>query len=174
MRKYLIMAVMLMGILGILTGCGRKKYEPAPIPEGVELTGFYLHHEGMVMEPYYILKVTDKGTFMKVTNQISGEDYFQFADTILEEETACLKLLTDETAVEKLEEIISEAGAVGWNGFDEAVKKKNALDSGDRYQLYMELSDGTVISVHGYNTCPEGFEDLLKKTEELFSDYCYN
>ena len=52
---------MLMGIWGILTSCGRKKYEPAPIPEGVELTGFYLHHEGMVMEPYYILKVTNKG-----------------------------------------------------------------------------------------------------------------
>ena len=77
-------------------------------------------------------------------------------------------MLTDETAVEKLEEIISEAGAVGWNGFDEAVKKKNALDSGDRYQLYMELSDGTVISVHGYNTCPEGFEDLLKKQKSYF------
>ena len=71
MRKYLIMAVMLMGIWGILTSCGRKKYEPAPIPEGVELTGFYLHHEGMVMEPYYILKVTNKGrgTFWKVPLQ---------------------------------------------------------------------------------------------------------
>lgn len=163
---------MLMGILGILTGCGRKKYEPAPIPEGVELTGFYLHHEGMVMELYYILKVTDKGTFMKVTNQISGEDYFQFADTILEEEIACLKLLTDETAVEKLEEIISEAGAVGWNGFDEAVKKKNASDSGDRYQLYMEFSDESTVSVYGYNTCPDGFEIFLNQASKLFEEYC--
>lgn len=163
-----------MGIWGILTSCGRKKYEPAPIPEGVELTGFYLHHEGMVMEPYYILKSAKSGTFMKITNQISGEDYFQFADTILEEETACLRLLTDNTAVKTLEEIISEAGAVGWNGFDEAVKKKNVSDSGDRYWLYMELSDGATVSVYGYNTCPEGFEDLLKKTEELFADYCYN
>ena len=163
---------MLMGIWGILTSCGRKKYEPAPIPEGVELTGFYLHHEGMVMEPYYILKVTNKGTFMKVTNQIFEENYFQFADTILEEETACLRLLTDKTAVEKLEEIISEAGAVGWNGFNETVSKKNASDAGDRYQLHMEFSDESTVSVYGYNTCPDGFEIFLNQASKLFEEYC--
>ena len=161
-----------MGIWGILTSCGRKKYEPAPIPEGVELTGFYLHHEGMVMEPYYILKVTNKGTFMKVTNHISEENYFLFAVTILEEETACLRLLTDKTAVEKLEEIISEAGAVGWNGFNETVSKKNASDAGDRYQLYMEFSDESTVSVYGYNTCPDGFEIFLNQASKLFEEYC--
>ena len=161
-----------MGIFGMLVGCGRKKYEPAPIPEGVELTGFYLHREGMVMEPHYILKSTKTGTFMKITNQISEEDYFQFADTILEEETACLKMLTDKTAVEKLEEIVSEAGAVGWNGFDEAVTKKNASDSGDRYWLHMELSDGSTVSVYGYNTCPDGFGIFLNQASKIFEEYC--
>ena len=39
---------------------------------------------------------------------------------------------------------------------------------GDSYHLKIELSDGTSVTVYGYNTCPAGFESLLEQAADLF------
>ena len=48
------------------------------------------------------------------------------------------------------------------------------LDSGDCYNLYLELSDGTTVTVYGYNTAPKAFDDFYMEVVDVFqnnSDY---
>ena len=74
----------------------------------------------------------------------------------------------DDNPVRLLEEAIEETGALRWDGYDKRVTKKGASDTGDRYELYLELSDGSSVTMQGYNTCPAGFEELLRCVEEIF------
>lgn len=203
-----IKVVSLIGILtlliDILSGCvhhkipdipivGSKptvKAEPLPFPEGVSLTGLYMTQQGMERGPYYILKETDNGTFMKITDtdpqvlSIGNQDavtynlddsHFYFADTVLDEEYASLARLEDVSPVRELEETIVQSGALRWDGWD---KKGNVggglfevMDSGDSYELYLELSDGTSVTMHGYDIHPEGWNDLFSNVADIFEKY---
>ncbi len=198
-RILFLTMVMIMSIFSFLTGCGRKEQpaptikeesSPLPLPEGVSLTGFYMTHQGMAAEPYYILRVTESGTYMKISNmspdnywmckdedmsaQAGNAKYLGFADTVKECEHASLVLLENEAPVRELEDALIQAGALGWDGYDETVSMENVADSGDSYVLYLELSDGSTVSAKGYNAHPAGFRELLTSVREIFeanSDY---
>ena len=198
--KRWILLVMLMGIFSILFGCG-KKQGPAPIdpvpkteevgpiefPEGTKLTGFYMNHMGMRMAPYYILKTTESGTYMKITDKcpddywmykdvnvealVQPAQYFAHVETILENEYASLVRLEEETIIRQLEECIVKYGALGWDGYDKSEAMPGVLDSGDNYNLYLELSDGTTVTMHGYNICPNGFRELYQDVVGIFEEH---
>ena len=190
MRRMILRVVIFLGILSMLfgnTGCSKNRFDeivPVPFPEGATLTAFHLHHVGMMMEPYYILTTTEDGTYMKITNlspqdwqMVDGEDlsgwtdasaYLAFADTVKACESASLVLLEDDASIKALEEAIAASGALAWNGYDESRKMKGVLDSGDRYVLYLELSDGTTVTMKGYNISPAGLAQLHSRTEEIF------
>lgn len=163
---------------------------PVPFPVGTSLRHLYITHQGMRSGSYYILKTTDAGTYMKISNlspddrrMLDGEDagnleagaeYLGFADTVKGCEHASLVLLQDDGPVRELEEAIAAAGTLNWDGYRESVAMEGVLDSGDSYQLYLELSDGTTVTVDSYNARPAGFTALLYKVEEIFwanSDY---
>lgn len=149
------------GILSLLSGCGKKKYEEiiaVSFPENANLMYFCINHQGMAMEPYYILKATEKGTYMKFMSLNPEEQQTDMAEEVWE----------DSVFIEKLEEAIVQCGALGWDGYDEKVSRKGVMDSGDSYELRIELSDGTTVNMRGYNTCPAGFESLLGQVRELF------
>jgi len=194
--KRLFLLVMVMGIFSFLFGCS-KKSNPVPeepeaiarveFPKGVKLSGFYMNHSGMQMNPYYVLKTTDSGTYMKITDKcpedywiysggsaeglVQPAEYFGYVETVREDEKASLVCLEDEAVIRQLEECIARYGALGWDGYDESKTMPNVMDSGDNYNLYLELSDGTTVKMHGYNTCPSGFRELYQEAVQIFHSY---
>lgn len=159
---------------------------PIPLPDGTRLKHLYITHQGMRGGLYYILKTTDAGTYMKISSlspddrrMLDGEDpdslgdhaeYLAFGDTVKDCERASLSLLIDDGPIRELEEVISAAGALGWDGYDKNDPMEGVLDSGDIYQLYLELTDGTTVAVNGYNARPAGFPELLYRVGEIFHE----
>lgn len=214
--KNIVLMVVLMGIFSFLFGCGKNNKpinvpieNPAvpaetqtvtavetesitsmKLPDGAKLTGLYLSHQGMARMPYYIMKTTENGTFMKISDlspdayemwkdddtddQVQPAEYFGFIETVKDVEYASLVCLEDETLIRKMEEIVETYGVLAWDGFHESVSMPGVLDSGDSYNLYLELSDGTTVTMDGYNTAPKGFDDFYSEIIEVFhsnSDY---
>lgn len=160
-KKIKVLAVMFVGIFAVLTGCGAKKYDeikPMEFPENAELTYFLIHHDGMAMEPYYILTKSDRGTYLKYVTM----------NTLDFEKEEFVELQSDDPIILNLKNAIEQYGALGWDGYEEKVSKKDVLDSGDSYQMKIRLSDGTSVVMKGYNTCPAGFEDLLRQVTDSF------
>lgn len=153
---------------------------------GVRLTGFHINHQGMAMEPYYIMREIDSVIYMKETNCAPDDwcmlevenschrdksdvaTYLGFADVLKDCEYGCIYKLTDRKPIEELEQLIEEIGARSWDGFNESVERRGVMDAGDSYSLFLEYSDGSTVKVHGYNTCPEGFGDLKLKIMNIF------
>lgn len=198
--KRILMGVLTMGLFSMFSGCTKNQKMPEPVssgttesvinstiearqfPEGVTLTGFYMTHQGMAMEPYYFMKVTDDGAYLKITNvapndyrlappmmsmQQSDINYFEYADTVLEFEYASL-VKVDEAVVRELENAVVETGALGWDGFNEYRDMSGVLDAGDSYDLYLTLSDGSSVNAHGYNVSPSGWQELKEKVVGIF------
>lgn len=42
------------------------------------------------------------------------------------------------------------------------------MDSGDSYQLYLELSDNTCVIMNGYDTHPDSWNELFSDVTEIF------
>ena len=214
--KNIVLMVVLMGIFSFLFGCGKnnkpinvpmgntsalvhqqtvtaaetESITSIELPDGARLTGLYLTHQGMARMPYYIMKTTENGTFMKISD-LSPDDYvmwkdenmddivqpkefFGYIETVKDVEYASLIQLKDDTLIRQLEEIVEKYGAIGWDGFHESESMPGVLDSGDSYNLYLELSDGTTVSVYGYNTAPRAFNDFYTEIVDIFqnnSDY---
>lgn len=202
--KYSRVGGMLLGIISILslmTGCANhnsgyddSKEKAIELSEGVTLSGFYMSHQGMAMEPNYILRVTDDGCYMKITSEnpdgykmtedgenppiLNGEGgldlerenrYFGFVNTIKDCEHASL-IMADNTIVEELENIILEGGALNWDHYSKNKSNKGVLDSGDSYNLFILFSDGSTVTVDSYNSAPEGWDDFFVKVRELFEE----
>ncbi|MBR5381702.1 MAG: hypothetical protein IK136_03680 [Oscillospiraceae bacterium] len=188
-------ALAVLSMFSWATGCAKPAPEPQTevktvcLPEGAELTGFFIRHMGMAMEPCYILRADGSGTYMKISNlapddwrMLEDEDedelpenarYLGFADTVKECELAFLKKLDDDGAVRELEALIEQTGALGWDGFTKHVSTPpGVLDAGDSYEMYIELSDGTTVTVDSYNVSPAGFGDLKYEAEKLFEAVC--
>ncbi|MBQ4347076.1 MAG: hypothetical protein IJC39_01345 [Firmicutes bacterium] len=198
-------SIIVMGILSLLlagfTGCGKggdqgtdpsnealsaieKEVTPMELPEEAGLKHFFITHQGMAAGAYYILKTTDAGTYMKISDvspdniwMTEGEDmdslgekaeYLGFADTVKDCERASLVLLEDDGPIRALEKAIADTGALGWDGFNKEVAMPDVADSGDRYRLYLELTDGTAVTVDSYNAKTAGFLELLRQAEEIF------
>ena len=219
-RKIRYMGVLLVGILSmfsLFTGCTKngdktevesikaendkdnskknsKKMQTVTPSEGATLSGFYMSHRGMAMEPYYILRMTDSGCFMKITSEEpcgyrmteDGEEpseiggigeldsetenrYFGFVNTIKDCEHASL-ITADDAIVEELENIVRDSGALDWDGYSKSKSMKGVLDSGDSYELFVLFSDGTTVTVDSYNTCPEGWDDFFVMARDIFEE----
>ena len=169
---------------GNSTNTIETKITPISIPEGTRLKHLYITHQGMRGGAYYILKTTDAGIYMKITpmnpgnwRMLEGEapdspddhaKYLAFGDTVKDCERASLVLLEDDDPVRDLEVAIAAAGALSWDGYDENDPMEGVLDSGDSYQLYLELTDGTTVTVNSYNAKPAGFSELLYRVAEIF------
>ena len=154
---------------------------------GVRLTGFHIHHQGMAMEPYYIMREIDSVIYMKETNcapddwcMLDEENsrhrdrsdiatYLGFADVLKDCEYGHVYKLEDRKPIEELEQLIEELGAKSWDGFNKSVQRRGVLDAGDSYSLFLEFSDGSTVKVYGYNACPEGFGELQLKIVKIFS-----
>lgn len=180
-----------MGMMSFLPGCsgGQEKnittiteIAPMEFPEGVTLTGFYMTHQGMSMNPYYILRVRNDGIYMKTTNLSPNNprmtfsmnpdydleaEYFGYIDTVKDCEYASVAVV-DESVLRELERAIVEAGALSWNGFNKSRSMDGVLDAGDSYKLFITLSDGSTVSVYGYNARPEHWSDLGGRVMEIF------
>jgi len=167
-----------------------REITPVAIPEGVKVTGLFITHQGMRSGPYYIMQTTEDGVYLKTSNlspddycMIKDEDaaalpenakYLGFADRVKDCEYASSVLLKDDTALTELEAAIAKNGVLAWDGYNQTDPMKGVLDSGDSYQLYLELSDGTTVTMNGYNVCPAGFKPLLRTVRQMFeanSDY---
>ena len=214
--KNIVLMVVLMGIFSFLFGCGKNNKSinvpienpavPAEtqtvtavetesitsmkLPDGAKLTGLYLSHQGMARMPYYIMKTTENGTFMKISDlspddyemwkdddtddHVQPKEYFGYIETVKDVEYASLIQLKDDTLIRQLEESVEKYGVLGWDGFHESESMPGVLDSGDCYNLYLELSDGTTVTVYGYNTAPKAFDDFYMEVVDVFqnnSDY---
>lgn len=214
-RKWFVLWVMVMSIFSFLFGCGNKndgntqefdgpaagttapaaateakEITPVEFSEGVTLTVFFMNRMGMAREPYYIMKVTESGTYMKISdlspddynmwkdgepeNPEQPAEYFGYIETVKDIEYASHVKLEDESLIRRMEEIVVTYGALGWDGFCEREDMPGVLDSGNSYDLYLELSDGTTVTVDGYNSAPKGFNEFYMEMVEIFrnnSDY---
>ena len=170
--RNVIRLVVLMGIFSFLFGCGKNKNQipvssgnttapvqqtienetksepitPIALPEGVKLTGLHISQQGMSRMPYYMMKVTDTGTYMKISNTSPDdyemwadgetdeleqpEEYFGHIETVKDVEYASHVKLEDETLIRQMEEILVKYGALGWDGFSERSEMPGVLDSG--------------------------------------------
>lgn len=202
-RGWIIVMSILSLLIASLTGCGGREnrdtdpgdealsaieaeIRPTPLPDGVRLKHFYITHQGMRGGGYYILKTTDVGTYMKISNMgpndwrmLDGEDmdslgdnaqYLGFGDTVKDCERASLVLLDDDGPMRELEEAIANAGVLGWDGFRKSLAMPDVADSGDIYKLYLELTDSTTVTVDSYNAKPAGFPELMYRVEEIFHE----
>ncbi len=54
-----VLAVSIISMLSFLSGCGKagNNGETVTLTEGAELVGLYMTHQGMAMEPHYILRI---------------------------------------------------------------------------------------------------------------------
>ncbi|MBQ5660022.1 MAG: hypothetical protein IIV18_01640, partial [Lachnospiraceae bacterium] len=124
--KHIVLMVVLMGIFSLLFGCGKNNkpidvpmgntaapvdqqteteaIETIGLPDGASLTGLYLSRQGMEKAPYYIMKTTENGTFMKISDlspdayemwkdddtddQVQPAEYFGFIETVKDVEYA--------------------------------------------------------------------------------------
>ena len=174
-------AAAVLGLTALLTGCGGEPDTPSgpiPLPEGTKLTGFYISHQGMAMEPYLLLNMTDEGIYLKITDcspetwRTPDGDWTCLSDAgrVMEGETAQVSLLTSRDKLDRLEEAVAAAGALGWDGYDVHRSEKAPADTGERYELYLELSDASTVTVRGYNACPEGFLELYQQAKEIIYD----
>ena len=156
---------------------------PMAFPEDVSLTGFFITHQGMAAEPYYMMKETEDGVYLKISangpgdwtlyadaDEDSQEYSLNFVDTVNDYEDAQIAQPQGDSAVRALEDAIAQAGALGWNGYDAYIPMDDVLDADDFYILYLELSDGTTVAMYGHNTRPKGFAGLLAQTQEIYSE----
>ena len=187
MRKTLIV-LLLVGVAALVAACaGQPKpslspvtlpegaRSPVTLSEGARLTGMYINHQGMAMEPHYTLKAMEDGIYMKYSYSSpldTGGHYLDYADSVQDYEQAVLTLLTDETPLLELEAAVLDVGALEWDGYDVHKSEPGVSDSGDSYTLYLEFSDGNTVTVKGYNACPDGFETLLSQVMDIFFTYC--
>lgn len=163
-----------------------KEIIAVDIPNGAGVIGFHIHHMGMEMEPHYIIKSTEKGVYLKLSNTSpddwtmmdeddsdndGSKEYFKYADIVKDCESGEVVFIEDDTVIKELEDFIVQVGAVGWDGYNEHVSRPGVLDAGDSYDLYMEFSDGETVTVNGYNACPMGFDELRMKVMEIFDRY---
>ena len=194
-RRIRLCVLVIMGIFAFLTGCAtssdgqsgddsltpaekalNETVTPIALPEGVHLTGFFITHQGMAVEPYYIMKETEDGVYLKIS-ATTPDDWTLYADSasregsldLVDAEDARIAKMQDATAVQALEDAIVQSGALGWDGYDAFVPMEDALDADDTYILYLELSNGTTVTMHGHNTRPKGFVELLAQTQEIYS-----
>ena len=121
---------------------------PVPFPENAEIEILYMHYCGMAMGSHYILKKTDKGTFMKISSdspdsyemtmdkegrQTTEERYSEFADIVKENEVDLLLIETGHHTSEKTANALFEAGVfpkmLGYihNGEDVREEPENAI-----------------------------------------------
>ena len=193
-RRIWFIVMGILSVLGtLLFGCRNVIEEPPlpietevtamSLPEGTSLRNLFITHQGMRSGPYYILTETENGTYMKISDRApddyemtKGEtipltgsaQYLAFGDTVKDCEYASLKLLSEDTPICALEAAIAETGALGWDGFRKSVSMPDVADAGDRYILYLELSDGTTVVMDSYNTNPAGFPELYRRAAEIF------
>lgn len=177
-----------MGIVSLIKENKAKNkisLEPVPLPDGAHLTSFYLSEQGMAMKPRYMLKEKEDGVYMKVTNLEASDwrmtegldnfdsgDRFLFIDEVKDCEHAVSVRLDDDSVVRKLEAIIVETGCISWDGYDVHKSMKGVLDAGDSYELYMEFSDKTTVTVNGYNSHPQKWRELISAVSEVFKTNC--
>ncbi len=177
-----VILVGLISFISTLVGCGinggkeENWGKTVTLSDGATLTGFYMNHTGMAMEPYYIMRVCDDGNYMKITTRspefsesAGGEDDIRFANikTVLDEEHASLVTVGDDV-VKELYDICIESGALSWDGYSKSVSMDYVLDAGDSYNLFLEFSDGSTVTVGSYNSSPTGWSDFSYKVSELF------
>lgn len=158
---------------------------PVPFPENAEIEILYMHYCGMAMGSHYILKKTDKGTFMKISSnspdsyemikdkegrQTKEESYSEFADIVKECEIARSVKLDDDSAVKQIKDLAEKYGALGFNGNYHTNTPSGMLDGGDIYTFYMKLSDGTTVEMSGYNSVPGGYRDFSDEVQKIFHD----
>ena len=175
MRKF----IAVMGILSVLAcffGCGkviRPKTNfpsPVPLPEGETLTALHMTRQGMRSGLYYIMSVEGEDIFFKVTNYHPyGEEYRFNAKENLDDRGKCLiTSVSDAQILRDIENVLVDCGTVGWDGFNEKVEIKNATDTGERYEIYLQFSGGSQVSVYGYDTCPDRYNEMFNRLTEIF------
>ena len=162
----------LMTFLSMLTGCKGGKNGPSgtstvTLAENATLTGLFMTHQGMAMEPFYILSATDSGCYMKITDRNPESDYFGSADVVLNDEHASL-VTADAVTVREIFDVIVSSGALAWNGYNKHVSMKGVLDAGDSYTLFLKFSDGSTVKVNSYNSHPDGWNDFFVKVRNIF------
>lgn len=199
-----VLLVSILSIFSFLSGCTKdggnadKGNEDTTVilSEGATLTGLFMTHQSMAMEPYYILRATDDGCFMKITNcepdgyymtedeggaEFPGNvvkyddtekaqteaEFFGYVNKVKDCEHASL-VMADDVIVKELMEVINTSDALGWDGYSKRVSMDDVLDSGDTYRLYLQFSDGKTVTVNSYNSSPEGWGDFYVKIRDIF------
>ena len=190
-----------MGILTILaslTGCTKHDGNEGTtviVADGATLTGLYMSHQGMAMEPYYMFRSTADGSFMKISSQTpdswnmtEGEpepadtaksdgldpkweaQYFRFIDTVKNCERASL-VVPEETVIQELNDAVFASEALTWDGYSVNRSMDGVLDSGDGYGLFLVFSDGSTVRVNSYNSCPKGWSDFFESVRDIFETH---
>lgn len=156
---------------------------PPSIAKGTHLKELYFHEVGMSLGPHYVIQRTEEGTFYKFTlrnpldilfdegnaNPKENQDnLFLYATKAHPSERASVVKLSEEK-IQKLEEIISIHDVLSWDGFSEHFRDKT-LDSGDRFEFLLTLTDGTRVYAQGYNAVPLGYQEFRNAFLELLED----
>lgn len=191
MKRTGVIIMSILSIISLLTGCGKttgnERTHTVELAQGAELTGLYMSHQSMAMQPYYMLRVTPDGNFMKITNIRPGEAevdyvcpdtaenldaevekrYFGGAGEVYDCEHASV-VEADSDIVKKLNDAVIEAGALNWDGYTRHVSMDGVLDAGDSYSLFLLFSDGSTVTVESYNSRPEGWDEMFVNVREIF------
>ena len=143
---------------------------PVPLPEGEALTALHMTRQGMRSGFYYIMSVCGDEIFFKMTNYHPYGEEFRFnAKDNLDERGKCFVESTkDRKVLHEIEEILVDCGTVGWDGFDEKIVMKNVTDTGERYEIYLQFSGGSTVSVCGIDICPDRFSEMFGRITEIF------
>lgn len=159
------------------------KITPIPLPDGAKVKEMYLHEVGMSLGPHYLIQRTNEGTFYKFTvrNPLDfindeSKDYpekreenlFLYSTKAHPSERASVVKLSEEK-VRELEELVSNYAVLDWDGFSKHISD-DTLDSGDRFEFILTLTDGTSVHAEGYNAVPLGYSGFRHAFLELMED----
>ncbi|MBQ8836132.1 MAG: hypothetical protein IJ002_01325 [Clostridia bacterium] len=165
----------MLAMLLSLFGCGKKAHintdfpSPVPLPEGETLTALHLTRQGMRGGMYYIMSVEGEEIFFKITNLIHYDKKYRFTahKRVLENEISTICSTKDTAALRAIEEVLVDCGTVGWDGFNEEISRPGVADSGDIYNVYLQFSGGSSVSVYGYDIFPDRFMEMHRRIAKI-------
>lgn len=164
MRKFFLVAMIFVCI-----GCSKTNQKH--LLEGRRIECFYIEKQGMAFSPHYTMVKDGTKIIWKQSNQYLKNDndeiVWEEAKILHEGEHGELFVCEDDVWLSYLEQQVEKCGALTWDGFNKK-RKDNTLDSGTKYEMVIQLSDHTVISMQGYNICPDQFETLWDEVQTIF------
>ena len=165
-------------------------------PDSPTLVGFRLSMQGMYEEPVYSIRQVEGGFECTATpiaiywpamdgdtvdhclKSTDGSYYYEpytaFGDPLDPATSWFSRTLLDDADMAQLLDILVEHAVLSWDGFDEKRDWPEGFaptDTGASFDLKILLSDGRLITAHGIDSYPDGYNAAINDIRAFFEQH---